>query len=440
MEIPALNQTSPTTGQLAPTSELVKYLYARREAILQNWRLACEQDPTLSKVSALSREEFNDLLPMVLDILEQRLLHQQPEADLGITATSHGLHRWQKALALAETIREIDYLIKSLFNELQTYLELFPQTDARLLLEVQQQIVWVMTETMHGSVKKYDELQRLEAANRVAALQQALDQMEDLSRQRGDMLRTSSHDLRGSFGIINSAAYLLKAESLSDQEREQYTDMLSRNLANVQAMLDNLMALARLEAGEETLHMERFDASKLLTEIVESVQPMASQRGLVLQASGPDSLLVETDKIKLQRIVQNLLVNSLAYTPSGFISISWSQQGDARWVIGIQDSGPGLPSGLTSLLVKQLKPTVDATSTTGVDQAEPVTVLPNANQDIPPGPLLAKEETRTGGYGEGVGLQIVKRLCDLLDANLEIESQPERGTLFRIRMAIRRQE
>jgi signal transduction histidine kinase len=359
---------------------------------------------------------------------------------LAITAKSHGLHRWQKALALAETIREINHLTQSLFNELQTYLELFPQTDARLLFKVQQQIVLVMTETMHGSVKKYDELQRLEAANRVAALQQALDQMEDLSRQRGNILRTSSHDLRGSFGIINSAAYLLKAESLSDQEREQYTDMLSRNLANVQSMLDNLMALARLEAGEETLHLEHVDASELLTEIVESVQPMASQRGLVLQANGPDSLLVETDKIKLQRIVQNLLINSLTYTSSGFVSISWSQQGEARWVIGIQDSGPGLSSGSTGLLVKQLKPTVDVTSTTGVDQAEPVSVLPNANQEIPPGPTLAEEKPRTGNYGEGVGLQIVKRLCDLLEANLEIESQSGRGTLFRILMAVHRQE
>ncbi|GAB3784276.1 hypothetical protein GCM10028818_43630 [Spirosoma horti] len=428
---------TPALDHLSSTKELVRYLFSRREAILQNWRLACEQDPALSKVSVLSREEFNDLLPIVLDILEQRLLNQQPEADLSLTATSHGLHRWQKALALAETIREINHLTQSLFNELKAYLELFPETDAQLLLQVQQQIVWVMTETMHGSVKKYDELQRLEAANRVATLQQALNQMEELSRQRGDMLRTSSHDLKGSFGIINSAAYLLKAENISDQEREQYADMLSRNLTNVQSMLDSLMALARLEAGEETLQVEQFNASELLKGIIENAQPMATQRGLVVQASGPDSLLVESDKMKLQRIVQNLLVNSLTYTASGFISISWSQQGDARWVIGIQDSGPGLPSGLTSLLVKQLKPTVDATSTTGIDQAEPVTVLPNNDQEIPPGPTLAKERGRTGG--EGVGLQIVKRLCDLLEANLEIESQPGRGTLFRIRMAIRQE-
>lgn len=418
-----------------PLAELVAYLFARREAILHQWRMACEQDPSLVKVSALSREEFNNLLPVILDILEQRLLNQQPEADLDLTAVLHGLHRWQKSLALADTIRELNYLTQTLFGELQTYQELFPQSDSNVLLQVQQQIVQVMGETIHGSIQKYDELQRLEAANRVATLQQALSQMDELSRQRGDLLRTSSHDLRGSFGIINSTAYLLKTEGLSEQEREQYLDMLSRNLANVQTMLDSLMELARLEAGEETLHIESVDVSELLHEVAASAQPIALQRGLVLQANGPGSLLVETDKVKLQRIIQNLLLNALTYTPTGFISVSWSQQGDMRWVVSVQDSGPGLPHPLTNLLASQLKPTVDAASATGPDQSEPVAVLPTASQDIPSGPVLAKQAKRPD-HGEGVGLQIVKRLCDLLNADLEIENQLNRGTLIRIRLSI----
>ena len=376
-----------------PMTELVAYLFARREAILHNWRMTCEQDPALAKVSILSREEFNDLLPIILDILEQRLLNQQPEADLRIVAISHGLHRWQKSLALPETIRELNYLTQILMGELQSYLELFPQLDTKALLQVQQQIVQVMSETTYGSVEKYDELQRLEAANRVATLQQAVDQMDELSRQRGDILRTSSHDLRGSFGIINSAAYLLKAEGLSDQEREQYLDMLNRNLTSVQSMLDSLMELARLEAGEETVQTESLNASALLNEIVASAQQIAAQRNLILQATGPDTLLVETDRVKLQRIVQNLLLNALTYTETGFISVAWSQQGDRRWVMSIQDSGPGLPNALSKLLAKQLKPILDANASTGLDQTEPPIPVPQNTQEIPSRPGFNK----TGG-------------------------------------------
>ncbi|MBC3788282.1 sensor histidine kinase [Spirosoma utsteinense] len=418
-----------------PLAELVSYLFSRREAILNNWRTACEQDANLGKISSLSREEFNNLLPIVLDILEQRLLNQQPEADMGITASSHGLHRWKKALRLSDTLQELHHLSQTLYAELESYLKLVPTTDLRVLLLAQREIAQLMGEAMHGSVHKYDELQQLEAANRASALQLAIDQMTQISRQRGSLLRTSSHDLRSSFGIVNSAAYLLKTEGLSEQEREQYLDMLNRNLNNIQSMLSNLMDLSRLEAGEEVVSIEAVDAGQLLTELVEGAQSIASERGLKLLLDGPDALVVETDKVKLQRIIQNLMVNALKYTPTGFISVSWSQEGDARWTVSVQDSGPGLSSELTKLLVQQLKPTVDGTSALGPEHAEPVSVVPSDAHEIPPGPVLAKQKDPLN-QGEGIGLQIVKRLSDLIHASVEIETEPKRGTLVRVRMPI----
>ncbi|WP_018622228.1 sensor histidine kinase [Spirosoma luteum] len=419
---------------LQPLAELVTYLITRREVILNHWRTACEQDPTLGKVSAMSREEFNNLLPVILDILEQRLLSQAPQIDAGSTATAHGLHRWQKAHSLRETMQELNHLAKTLYNEVQAFQALSPQTDAQLLLWVHGQIAELMSQTLNGSVQKYDELQRLEAASRAATLQQAVDQMDELARQRGDMLRTSSHDLRGSFGIINSAAYLLKTENLDQSERTQFMEMLNRNLASVHTLLDGLMDLSRLEAGEETLQVESFDAAQLLQEMVANAQPIATERNLVLGADGPASLMVETDRLKLYRIVQNLLLNALRYTPSGYIAVSWSIEGDYRWMFSIQNSGPGLPDNLTGLFARQLKPPSES-SAANPDQTEPGPALPPANQAIPAGPELA-QQAKQGVGGEGVGLQIVKRLCEMLDASLHVETKAGRGTLFRIRMPI----
>ena len=423
---------SPSDKTSTSLANIVSYLFTRREAILNNWRTACEADSDLGKIASLSREEFNNLLPVVLDILEQRLLNKPLEADPTLTASSHGLHRWHKAHALLETMQELHNLGKVLYEELNQFQRLVPDTDATALMRAHRQIAQLMSETIMGSVQKYDELQRLEAASRMATLQQALEQMNELSRQRGELLRTSSHDLRGSFGIINSAAYLLRMDDLSDQDRQQFMDMLSRNLTNMQAMLTNLMDLSRLEAGEEVLHIQEIDAAQLLRDIVESARPMANEQKLVIQADGPDSLLITTDSIKLQRIVQNLLLNSIKYTQAGFISISWSREGDMRWTFSIQDSGPGLPGALT----KQLKPTVEPTNVMGPEQGEPVAVLPSDEHELPAGPQLAQQVSR-GGQGEGVGLQIVKRLCELIEATLDIETREGRGTLFRIRMPIR---
>jgi signal transduction histidine kinase len=419
-----------------PLSAIVAYLFAQRETILNSWRTVCQADSTLKKGSSLSREEFNNLLPLILDILEARLLGHAPEADPALTAQAHGLHRWQKSFSLLDTMREVSHLTQILYDELKRFQGLFPQTDAQLLLTVNQQISQIMQEAMEGSVVKYDELQRLEAIQRSTMLQQVVEKMTALSDQRINMLRTSTHDLQGGLGIINGAAYMLKLEGLPDDQRQQYLDMLSRNLANVEVMLANLMDLSRLEAGEEKLQLEPMDVAPFLHEMVQTGQPLAAERNLLLRAEGPASLSVETDPVKLQRIVQNLLLNALKYTSSGFVSISWALENDARWIVSVQDSGPGLPSTLAGVFSDQLKPTVEATSVLSVNAAEPVAVLPINVPTIPSTDQLS-ELGHQANQGEGIGLQIVKRLCELLSANLEIESIPGRGTLFRIRLPLR---
>jgi signal transduction histidine kinase len=421
-------------------TELTNYLFTRREAILNNWRITCEQDPDLGKVVLMSREEFNNLLPITLDILEQRLLDKPLEADPAITAQAHGLHRWHKAYSLVETLQELNLLTQILYEELELFIQLFPDADKSLLMYVNRQIVILMQETTFGSVQKYDELQRLQASSRAAALQKAVDQMQELSLERSDMLRTSSHDLRGSLGIITSAAMLLKMKGLAPEEQQEYVDMMCRNLTNVHAMLTGLMDLARLEAGQETLQIESFDAAQILKDLVASAQPMAIQQNIILRAGGVDTLMVKTDRVKLQRIIQNILINALKYTSSNterlaLISVSWFSEGDSRWAFSIQDSGPGMPNTLAGVFGEQLQPTVEPSAVMGPIQAEPVAVLPNDVPQIPQDGQLA-HLTNQSTKSEGVGLQIVKRLCEMLEANLDIESQTGRGTLFRVRLPV----
>ena len=101
----------------------------------------------------------------------------------------------------------------------------------------------------------------------------------------------------------------------------------------------------------------------------------------------------------------------------------------------MQDSGPGLSDNLTGVFTEQLRPTVEPTGVLGPDAAEPVVVLPKEVPPIPSSGELA-DLTNHSIKSEGVGLLIVKRLCELLDANLDIESKKGRGTLFRVRLPI----
>jgi signal transduction histidine kinase len=291
-----------------------------------------------------------------------------------------------------------------------------------------EQIALFNSQITSGSVSQFTHLQRRAASSRVEALEKTLAELTQLGQQRSEFLRQSSHDLRGSFGAIQGAAQILNQVMDSEQERQQFLEMLLRNLTNSQSLITQLMDLARLEAGQETMAIQSMDAAQLLTDLVAGYQPLAAERGLVLKADGPASLVVDSDPLLLQRILQNLVLNALKHTPTGWVSVSWSQEGESRWLVSVQDSGPGLPSAIQAgSLAQVLAPSAEFSAAFG---------LANPAADAKEAASTKASSSVFGHPGEGIGLSIVKGLCELLRASLEIESKPGEGTLFRIRLAI----
>ena len=98
---------------------LADYLSRRREGILNAWLDESKSDPKLTTIAALTREQFNDHIPEVLDAYEQRLragLDRQAEseadkANLRESEAKHGLHRWQQGYRLGELTREWNHFL-----------------------------------------------------------------------------------------------------------------------------------------------------------------------------------------------------------------------------------------------------------------------------------------------------------------------------------------
>ena len=388
--------------------------------------MKCEEDERLTHVVTLDRIEFNDHLPMILNILGQRL-RNEPDADNPVRlATFHGLHRWRKGRGLGDILNELDYLYEIINDELRTFEEHNAQADATAILTATIKVARLKEETVRGSVSEYALQQQIAAASRSAGLQRALDNLSRLGRSRSEILRTSSHDLKSNFGVIQGVTSLLNQDGQSEDERTQLMEMLSRNLASLQDVLVQLTDLARLEAGQEEFHLSAFDASRTINEIVAVARPLAEGKNLLLMADGPEQLDVQGDVVKLKRIVHNLLMNAISYTSEGVVSISWSSEDGIHWYIGIQDSGPGLPPNLAAVISAQLEP-----------QPEPTAVLepkPETGTELPPisqpeRPVAPPDQPG----GEGLGLHIVKHLCELLSASLSVESVAGKGTLFSMR-------
>ncbi len=394
-------------------SRLALFLLTHRDALLAQWRTACERDKTLWAGGVLSMEEFNDEVPVLLDMLDQRLRGQPTQGDPVDHARKHGLHRFKEGYSLDELMSEMGHLHQCLSNSIQEYSRLYNEDSASALTGYRQ-LTRLNGEIVRGSVAEYGALQRNEAASRVESLQQALAKLNEVLRQRGEHLRQSSHDLRGSFGMIQGATSLLDLGAKSDEEQAQMIQMVLRNLATARSVLMQLTDLARLDAGQETVTSQLFNAAALLQDAVDAATPAATEKGLLIQALGPDQLLVDLDPVLIQRILQNLLLTAIRTTVQGWIVVTWAREGASRWLFSIQTSGAYPAAGPMAELIQTPEPTETP------DSAPPAQTEPNAH-----------------AIDEDLSLVIVRRLCELINARLEVAVLPGPATLFRIRLPLK---
>ena len=416
-----MKKARPNQDQI---EDLVYYLRTRIEIILNKWRVACAEDKVLNSKESFSREEFNDQIPLLLNILLQRMNGQPEAADAIAVSSEHGLHRWQSGYPLTDLVIELEHLFKIMLNEIELFDPEHTKLTSENLTLIHAELFRIYAETNRGSVTYYTELRQNAAAEQALSLQNALDQLQQSGKQRNLHLRHSSHDLRSSFGVLMMASKLLEKPS-SEEERVELTKMLNTNLLAVRDMLLQLTDYAKIEAGQETLTIKKFDVATLIRDTVKAAQPLAERKQLFLKDEGPEHLEIKSDPVQITRILQNLLHNALKYTESGGIYVTWSQENESRWILSIQDTGPGFANNSPSaLLADQLKPAI--TSTVAHHEEMPFQLAPTIEQSKNPPEM--KES-------EGLGLFIVKKICELLKATMDIESGADKGTLIRIRLS-----
>lgn len=417
-------------------SALSDLFATRREAILLAWRQADRADPDQTTGRALTLKQFLDHIPQMLDAFEDRLRArpggseaEAANAEKRDEGVKHGLHRWQQGYRLQELINECGHLQVCLFNELGRIAAEHPEFEPATLVEAHRQIMTLVNDTISESAGQYERMQQAEAAGHVGDLMGALTSLNEIEQQRATLLHQAVHDLNSDVLGVNLAATLLDEPAMAETDRAASAAFLKQALQGLNTMLGELMELARLQAGQENRKIAAFDAAAMLTELGEVHQPFARERRLFLALQGPERLVVEGDAEKTRRLAKNLVVNALKYTPSGGVDVSWGEEKETWWLI-VKDTGPGMLSGPGTPLVTGLQ---EATaSAKESDTKSPVG--PGEASQVLPAPWDAASGVAPSLHqpGEGIGLSIVKRLCELLDASLEVASSGETGTTFRV--------
>ncbi len=421
---------------------LATHLAQRRAMILDAWRQAVDEDPELTTVSTVSRAQFNDHIPQVLDAFERELqavglaAKESVRAQEQEGAAEHGLHRWQQGYDQRQTMREWGNLHLCVLEEIERFGSLQPHLHGSVLPRARRALVRLCNAAVCESAARFTLMQRAEAASRERNLEQALAQLTALEKERAEAWREAAHDLRGSVSVISSAAALLNREGIPDPARTHFSQVLRKGVLSLHDLLSDLMSLARLEAGHEKRSVAAFDAALLIREFCDAMRPLAAERNLFLRCEGPESLPVQGDSAKIRRIAQNLVLNALNVTQEGGVVVRWQEGATAdlaQWELSVKDTGPGFRRESAPVVERALKEATEESH--HVEERAERAGDPSA-QASPPD--LLSSQTRSPSLhdlqGEGIGLLIVKRLCELLDASLELESAPGTGTTFRVRL------
>lgn len=420
---------------------LADYLASRREQIVAAWRFAVEADHSLTTGASLGRAQMVDHIPALLEGFEMQLREPASDASHRGDAAAHGLHRWQQGFGLAEVTRELGHLNECVVTEIDRCAHLPIAHPPEVLARARSVWASIFSIAVSASTAQYFKLQQMESASYVSELEQAMRKLSELERQRAALWQQAAHDLRGNIGVVTNAAVGLGYPNLDESARDKFLRLLGRNMRSLHNLLDDITSLARLQGGREVRRLGTVDVAALLTELAENLRVAAAAQGLTLALTGESGFLVQSDSVKLQRIVQNLVLNAIHYTATGSVEVSWEASGPkdpARWVLQVKDTGPGL-GPIAGSDVRDALETATENARDVARGAQMGQVVHAQPDGIEPTDAGGSQEQGVGApfhHGEGIGLAIVKRLCELLDATIQVDTGRD-GTCFRILFPIR---
>jgi two-component system, NarL family, sensor histidine kinase BarA len=236
-------------------------------------------------------------------------------------------------------------------------------------------------------------------------------QLFEANKLKGEFLASMSHELRTPLNSILGFSDVLQGiETLTDKQR-RYVSNIQNSGRVLLEMINDILDLAKVEAGKMAVRSTEFCVLSVLRDQVEIFRKMAEDKNIDLQIdSNQSELLVVQDQPKLAQILTNLLSNAIKFTPEGgLVTIACDRTSDENFSITIADTGVGIAPSDHEVIFEKFR------------QASP-----GEGRDA-----LTREHT-----GTGLGLSIVRELCRLLGGDITLTSQLGHGSTFCVTLPI----
>lgn len=269
---------------------------------------------------------------------------------------------------------------------------------AGFLIRVSREITVMFCE----AVRQRHELERM-----TQSLSTALDAAESANRAKSSFLVNMNHEIRTPLNAVVGLSELL-LQSVRQPKNIEYVRVMREASLSLLSIINNVLDLSRIEAGQLDIHREPFDLHALVPRVVSMFRPEADRKGLGLSADIDATVprLLVADANRIRQIIVNLVGNALKFTDEGEVRIRVLRvvpgAGRAADIcqlrVEVSDTGPGLDAAAVKMLFRPFTQ-VDASS------------------------------TRSHG-GAGLGLSISAQLARLMGGDIGVESEPGKGSTF----------
>lgn len=221
--------------------------------------------------------------------------------------------------------------------------------------------------------------------------------LREIDRLKSEFIATASHELRTPLTSVQMGVHLLLEGALGEltDNQNEVLQACRQDCERLDKLMRDLLDLSRIEAGESQPQLAPVRTKDLISTAVKELRPQVETKGLGLRVEVPIDLpTVMVDRLQIERVLSNLVINALRHTKQGEITIG-AEQRDSHVAVSVSDTGSGIPTEYLPHIFDKFVQVPDAP---------------------------------TGGAG--LGLSISKSIVEAHDGQISVQSQVGRGTTF----------